>query len=60
MSKAMKLLEEIMFGCIFSESSRKLGPGQIVLRLSQEKRDVLKELTSEEMQNMRPDSFWRK
>lgn len=59
MSKAMKLLEEIMFG-VWTEDSRKLGPGQVVLRLKQEERDILKTLTSKELQNMRPDSFWRK
>ncbi len=34
----------------------KLGPGQVILKMSQEKRDIIKNLKSEDLQNVRPDS----
>lgn len=34
------------------------GPGQAVLGLSEAKRDIIKELKSSDLQNMRYDSVW--
>lgn len=57
MSEALELLERISCG-IYTERFRNKGPGQVVLSLSEEKREILKGLTSEELQNIRPDAIW--
>ena len=56
MSKASELIEHILYS--MTDRTKAKGPGQVVLGLSEEKRNVLKELTSEELQNIRPDSIW--
>lgn len=38
---------------------KKLGPGQVVeKKLSQEEKDIIKNLKSEDLQNMRYDAVW--
>ena len=34
----------------------KYGPGQVVMQMSNEKRELLQSLKSEDLQNMRPDA----
>ena len=41
-------------------SSSRLGPGQMVMRMSADKREILKTLKSEDLQNIRPDAIWGK
>ena len=57
MSEALNLLGKISCS-IYTERYRNKGPGQIVLGLSEEKRKILQNLKSEELQNLRPDAIW--
>lgn len=56
MSKALDLLEDILVNICLYDSGRykKMGPGQVILSLPTEKREILAELTSEELSNIRP------
>lgn len=58
MSKASELLfgMTLLIPDCYKAPYTKYGPGQMVLRMSQENRDILKTLKSEDLQNMRPDA----
>lgn len=58
MSKASELLDYIVAGIFCGVTKQHLGPGQYVLNLPEEKRAILKTLTSEELSNRRPDSIF--
>lgn len=58
MSQSLDLLREIIINTYLRDGRKHLGPGQIILKLPEEKREILKGLTSEELQNIRPDSLW--
>lgn len=58
MSKASELLDNIIAHIFCGVSKKNLGPGQYIMNLSQEKRDILKTLTSDELSNRRPDSIF--
>lgn len=36
----------------------RVGPGQIVMGLPDEKREILKQLKSDDLKNIRPDVIW--
>lgn len=55
MSEASDKLDEII-ASVWSDT--KLGPGQIILRLPQTTRDILKELKSDDLVAIRPDYIW--
>ncbi len=55
MSRALELLEHILGAMWFRDGRKDIGPGQVVLNLPQSQRDILSELTSAEMKNVRPD-----
>jgi hypothetical protein len=57
MSKASEYLNDLVVGPQPASWHNK-GPGQVVLELSQEKRDLLKTLKSEDLTNQRFDSIW--
>lgn len=56
MSKASDKLDEIIASV--GLDSNKRGPGQVILRLPQTTRDILKELKSDDLVAIRPDSIW--
>lgn len=58
MSQALKLLNELTESIFLGMfDSIKKTPGAVVLRLSAEKREILKNLTSDDVKNIRPDLF---
>lgn len=57
MSRALDLLRDIILNTWLRGERKNLGPGQIILELPEEKREILKELTSDEVGSIRPDSL---
>lgn len=57
MSKALDLLTDLvsLYSIRSERENRNSKPGQAILKLSPEKRDILKQLTSDEVKNMRFD-----
>ncbi len=56
MSEASEFLDN--FCLIMPDCYKKRPVGQVVLRMSPEKRALLATLKSEDLQNVRPDSCW--
>lgn len=54
----MKAIEVLMDGICYCVDSSRLGPGQVVIKMSAEKREILKTLTSDDLQNIRPDTIF--
>lgn len=54
--KATEILESLTLW--IPDGWRKLGPGQVILRLSKEQRDILKNLKSDDLVSLRPDSLY--
>lgn len=55
MSKALDCLVDVIFSVWMRDGCKHLGPGQVVLRLSSDKREILKDLKSDDLANIRPD-----
>lgn len=58
MSKAMELLDDVILTSYCRDGMRHLGPGQVVMRLPPEKREILSQLTSDEVASVRPDTVF--
>ena len=58
MSKVLEVLDDAMMMCFWRDGMKHLGPGQVVMKLSPEKREILSKLTSEEAQSLRPDLIY--
>lgn len=53
--KAIKILEETISYAWLRDGMRHYGPGKVVEKLSSEKREILKTLTSDDLADMRMD-----
>ena len=61
MKKSVELFEKLLFGCgdyRMGQPYNKIGAVYMIMRLPEEKRKILQELKSEDL-NIRPDAFWR-
>jgi len=60
MSKASDLLDDyvLFIPDCYKAPWTKVGPGGMIEKMSPEKREILKTLKSEDLQNVRPDSTW--
>lgn len=59
MSKASDFLHNFLsFTTLMPGQYDHLGPGQVVLRMSEDKRKILSELKSEDLQNIRVDAIF--
>jgi hypothetical protein len=56
MSKAFDILYEVILSTFVGESHKRFGPGGLITKLPPEKREILKTLSSTELENMRPDA----
>lgn len=55
---SLRAIDVLMDGICFCGDSSRLGPGQVVMKMSPEKREILKTLTSDDLLNIRPDAIW--
>jgi hypothetical protein len=56
----LDLLENLISNSWFRDGMKHLGPGQVIMRLPEEQRNILKELKSSDLENMRFDYIWKK
>lgn len=54
--KPVELLEYLIGGACYQD--RNIGPGQLVMKLPEEYRKILRELKSSDLENQRDDVFW--
>ncbi len=58
MTQAVRLLDSILLNTWLRDGRKNLGPGQVILNLSNNNRNILKNLRSEDLKNIRLDSIF--